>query len=84
MKAPVLSFVRYGVPALMIVVGAVVFFLVDDRVEAFTGWAGFTGAGLAVLLLNVFYRIGASGDEERDEEAEAREYFDKHGRWPDP
>ena len=32
------------------------------------------GAGLALLLLNVLYRYGASGDRERDAEDEAREY----------
>jgi hypothetical protein len=41
------------------------------------------GAGLAVLLFNVFFRIGASGDAERRAEEEAREYFSRHGHWPD-
>ena len=41
------------------------------------------GAGLAVLLLNVLYRYGATGDQERQDEDDAREYFGKHGRWPD-
>jgi hypothetical protein len=43
------------------------------------------GIGVAgsVLLLNVLYRVGVSGDAERDREAEARDYFDEHGRWPD-
>jgi len=41
------------------------------------------GAGLALLLLNVLFRIGASGDRERDDEEAAREYFAAHGRWPD-
>lgn len=83
MKGTGLQFVRYGIPAAMILAGFVILFTVDDRVEGFTGWAGFVGAGLAVLLLNVFYRIGDSGDRERDREEEARRYFDQHGRWPD-
>ena len=41
------------------------------------------GAGLALLLLNVLFRYGAKGDRERDQEEAAREYFGKHGRWPD-
>ena len=41
------------------------------------------GAGLALLLLNVLFRYGAKGDRERDAEEAAREYFGKHGRWPD-
>jgi hypothetical protein len=31
----------------------------------------------------VLYRIGVEGDKERDREEAAREYFDKHGHWPD-
>jgi hypothetical protein len=27
--------------------------------------------------------MGVEGDKERDREQAAREYFDKHGRWPD-
>jgi hypothetical protein len=27
--------------------------------------------------------MGVEGDKERDREADAREFFDKHGRWPD-
>jgi hypothetical protein len=42
----------------------------------------FISAATAVLLLNVLYRIGVEGDKERDREAEARRYFDEHGRWP--
>ena len=44
--------------------------------------AMFISAATAVLLLNVLYRIGVKGDEERDREEAARRYFDEHGRWP--
>ena len=47
------------------------------------GGLGIIGAGLAIWLINVLFRIGASGDSERDAEDAAREYFDRHGRWPD-
>jgi hypothetical protein len=36
-----------------------------------------------VFLLNFFYRMGASGEVDRDREQEARDYFDAHGHWPD-
>ena len=45
-------------------------------------WAGFTGAGLAVLLINVLVRIGNEGERDREREETARRYFDEHGRWP--
>ena len=46
-------------------------------------WAGFTGAGLAILLIGALVRIGTEGHRERDREEEARAYFSEHGRWPD-
>ena len=33
------------------------------------------GAGLSVLLINLLFRFGAQGDEERDREDAAREYL---------
>ena len=73
--------VRYGIPAVLLLAGLACL-LVAPSSSAVEGWALFTGAGLAVLLLNVLYRIGVSGDAERDREDAARAYFTKHGRWP--
>jgi hypothetical protein len=73
---------RYGLPAVLVIAGFVVLFVADGS----TRWDGFAmcvGAGLAVLLMNVLFRVGASGDDERQAEADAREFFAKHGRWPD-
>ncbi|HKP20078.1 MAG TPA: hypothetical protein VJT68_01070 [Thermoleophilaceae bacterium] len=76
-----LNAIRYGIPAVLLIAGMVV-----------TGTGGYLGiaagalfisAGTAVLLLNVLHRMGVEGDKERDREAEARDFFDKHGRWPD-
>jgi len=76
-----LAAIRYGIPAVLFIAGAIV-----------TGTAGgvglaadalFFSAASAILLLNVLYRIGVEGDKERDTEESAREFFDKHGRWPD-
>jgi hypothetical protein len=76
------AFVRYGIPALLILAGLVCLFVAPDS-AAVEGWAMFTGAGLSVLLLNALFRIGLSGDEEREREDYARVYFEEHGRWPD-
>ena len=73
--------IRYGIPLVLLIAGVIV--------SATAGGVGiaagalFISAGSAVLLLNVLYRIGVEGDKERDREEEAREYFDKHGHWPD-
>jgi hypothetical protein len=81
MKAGVL-FVRYGIALLFLVAGQVVL-LVADRSVRYETWAGFTGAGLAILLLGALLRIGTQGDRDRDREEAARRYFDEHGHWPD-
>ena len=73
---------RYVLPAALIVAGFVVL-LVAGEANRWDGWAMLVGAGLAVLLLNVLFRIGAKGDEEREAEVAAREHFSRHGRWPD-
>jgi hypothetical protein len=40
-------------------------------------------AGSSLWLMNLLFRVGVSGEKERDAEDEARAYFDRHGRWPD-
>ena len=74
--------IRYVLPALLIVVGFVILFVADDELK-WDGWAMCVGSGLALLLLNVLYRYGIKGDQERHEEEQARDYFAQHGRWPD-
>ncbi len=36
-----------------------------------------------MLLINLLFRLGVSGDREREREEEARRYLDEHGVWPD-
>ena len=71
--------VRYGIPAAFVIAGLVIAVLTGDLVS----WAGFTGAGLSILLIGALVRIGNVGDRERDHEEQAREYFREHHRWPD-
>jgi hypothetical protein len=75
--------VRYGVPLAIFVTGVVVFAVVGDREVALEIGAMFWGVAIAVFLLNFFFRMGVSGEADRDREQEARDYFDEHGRWPD-
>ena len=76
-----LNAIRYGIPLVLFIAAAII--------SATAGGVGiaagalFFSAGSAVLLLNVLHRIGVEGDKERDREADARDFFDKHGRWPD-
>jgi hypothetical protein len=77
-----IRFLRYGLPAVLVVAGFVILFTTDGSLR-WDGWAMCVGAGLSVLLLNWLFRLGAQGDREREDEAAARDYFTQHGRWPD-
>jgi hypothetical protein len=73
--------IRYGIPVALLIAGAIVTATAGN--VGLAAGALFFSAASAVLLLNVLYRIGVEGDKERDREEAAREYFDKHGHWPD-
>jgi hypothetical protein len=77
-----MRWLRYGLPAVLIVVGFVLLFTVEGNLR-WDGWAMCVGSGLAILLMNVLFRFGSKGDQERQAEVEAREYYAEHGRWPD-
>jgi hypothetical protein len=72
---------RYGLPALLIVIGFVLLFTVDGSLR-WEGWAMCVGSGLSILLMNVLFRYGSRGDREREPEVAAREFYAEHGYWP--
>ena len=72
--------IRYVLPAVVTLCGAVIMaFGSETDLE---GGASIVSAGLAIYFVNWLYRIGVTGDRERDSEEAAREYFSEHGRWP--
>jgi hypothetical protein len=73
--------IRYGIPVALLIAGVIVTATAGN--VGLAAGALFFSAASAVLLLNVLYRMGVEGDKERDKEEAAREYFDKHGHWPD-
>jgi hypothetical protein len=74
--------VRYGIGAVM-VIGGIVVLIVNPGGFGVDGFAMAVGGGLSVLMINFLFRLGVSGDREREAEERARRYFDEHGRWPD-
>jgi hypothetical protein len=75
-----LTGIRYVLPAVVTLCGAVIMaFGSETDLE---GGASIVSAGLAIYFLNWLYRIGVTGDRQRDTEEAAREYFARHGRWP--
>jgi hypothetical protein len=72
---------RWILPALVCLSGVVAVVVNPSTVNA-EGAAGLVGAGLSWMLLGYLFRVGVRGDEAREVEYAAREYFDEHGRWP--
>lgn len=77
-----LIFVRYGLGVVLVLAG-IVLIAVDPSGLGVDGFAMAAGGGLSVLLINFLYRLGVSGDLEREREEEARRYLEEHGVWPD-
>ena len=74
--------VRYGI-GLVMVVGGVVMLVVSPAGLGVDGFAMAVGGGLSVLMLNFLFRLGVSGDEERERHERAWRHFEEHGEWPD-
>lgn len=74
--------IRYGIGGIMIIAG-IAFLVVEGGDVGALGCASAVGAGLAVMLLNLLFRMSVSGDRDREREEDARRHFDEHGTWPD-
>ena len=74
--------VRYLLPAGIALVGLIVL-IFNQSINGLEGFAMGIGVAGSILLLNILYRVGVSGDLERDDEEAARVFYDEHGRWPD-
>jgi hypothetical protein len=74
--------VRIWLPAAIALAG-IVLIAVRPNEDGLEGGTMVVAAGISVWLLNLLYRIGVSGDREREQEDLARSYYDEHGRWPD-
>lgn len=75
-----LNAIRYVLPAAVVIGGLIVMALGGEN--DLEGGAGIVSAGLAIYFLNWLFRLGTAGERERDAEEAARDYFDRHGRWP--
>jgi hypothetical protein len=77
---PVLALVRYGLPAAIALAGIVLALAGGATLDA--AGAVLVGVAALVALLNVLMRLGLESNGDRLREERAREYFDRHGRWP--
>jgi hypothetical protein len=73
--------VRYVLPIGLVALG-IVLYVIDPKGAGLEGLTMSIGAALAVLVLNLLFRMGVQGDRDREREVAAREFFARHGRWP--
>jgi hypothetical protein len=74
--------IRYGLGAVMVGAG-IVLLIISPAGLGFDGFALAVGGGLSVVLFNVLFRLSLSSEADREEEEQARNYFDEHGEWPE-
>lgn len=77
-----LAIVRFWLPYTMMVGGLVIIAAGGASEVALGVGIPIFSAGASIKFLNALFRLGAAGDEDRDREAEAREFFARHGHWP--
>jgi hypothetical protein len=79
----VLRFIRIWLPVIVTFAGVAVMVIGGGDDVSLEGGAGIIGAGLAIWLMNVLFRVGLDNDRDRDAEDAARDFLDEHGYWPD-
>jgi hypothetical protein len=82
-STPFVLFVRWWLPAIICLVGVAIAIDMKFDGEGLDALAAFVGAGGSICLLNFLWRMGVSGEDERDAEAAARDFLTEHGHWPD-
>ena len=82
-STPLVRFVRWWLPAIICLVGVAIAIGMRFDGEGLDALAAFVGAGGSISLLNFLWRMGVSGEDERDAEAAARDFLTEHGHWPD-
>ncbi len=75
---------RWVLPAMIAVVGGVAIAAGHARANSPVAAAGvgLVIVAVIVLMINWMFRMSVQSNRERDQEEEARRYFDQHGRWP--
>lgn len=74
--------IRYGLGSFLVIAG-VACLIISPGGFGVEGFSMSAGAGFSVLMLNFLYRLGVSGDRDREREEAARIYLAEHGHWPD-
>lgn len=79
----ILSATRIWIPAAIAVAGVVSIVIGHGKNAAAGAGVGLVLVAICVWMINWMYRMSIDSNREREREEDAREYFDRHGRWPD-
>jgi uncharacterized membrane protein YkvI len=78
-----LAATRLWLPLAIAVAGAVLIVIGHGRTGAAAAGVSLLIAALIVWMINWMYRMSVESNRDREREEEARDYFSRHGRWPD-
>lgn len=86
-----LAATRWLLPLLIAAIGIVLIILGHGSTSTKAGNRALesgTGVGLIVVamivwMVNWLFRMSVTSNREREQEEEARQFFDRHGYWPD-
>jgi hypothetical protein len=77
-----LTATRVWLPIVIAVAGIVAIVLGHARTALAGAGVVLLGTALIVWMINWMFRMSVESNRDRDREEKAREYFDRHGRWP--
>jgi hypothetical protein len=78
-----LAATRMWLPVAIAVAGVVAIVTGHGKSGTAAAGVGLIIAALIVWMINWMYRMSVQSNRDREREEAAREYFDRHGRWPD-
>lgn len=78
-----LTATRVWLPLAIAIAGVVLIVIGHAKTPAAGAGVGLLLVAVIVWMLNWMFRLSVQSNYERDQEEEARKYFDEHGRWPD-
>jgi hypothetical protein len=77
-----LAFLRYGLPAGLVLAGVIILSFGSESVR-YDGFGLCAGAGIALAVFAQLIRLNTSGASDREDEEAARRFYTEHGHWPD-
>jgi hypothetical protein len=77
------TFIRVYLPAALMLAGIVLIGVGKFSEHSLEVGIPLFSAGASIWFVNFLWRVGVSGDKDRDVEDDARAYFAEHGHWPD-